>query len=478
MNGKLLDLSADTLLKKFGAGSHKPGSGSAAVLQGMLSAQLILTVIELTTDEKRKSDYQSVLSQLIEMSNDINNRIYPRLEVLFQQDSEQFDVAIQLRVARDNEKRFKRQVALKQQAKDALKLATETPLEIAKLCIELADYATFLFNNAFRSARGDSGVALNGVIAVIPGCLSIIDLNLLSIDDEAWVEEIEISTKDLKFQYERLLSVANKNLSSLENELEVNQSFQKEIKLLQATRFSNSNLSNAAIEDIAIKVQNLMWKYRNTIWKKKRPETPREILRPNIAFEKLLDYKVLKRDTLGEYDLSGEIVEIAGIIDNDNKAVGISKNFPPHIQNFTLAHELGHALLHKQNVLHRDRALDGTSGIVRAAIEIQADKFATYFLMPKKQVVKAFQEQFSMDKFVLNEDSIFALTGDTLRSFRVKHRSLRDLSRFIASAEYLYATPFKSIAEVFNVSTEAMAIRLEELDLIEFESIPATAMSF
>lgn len=478
MNGKLLDLSTDTLLKKFGAGSHKPGSGSAAALEGMLSAQLILTVIDLTADEKRKNDYQLILPQLSEMSSEINNRIYPRLEILFQQDSEQFDAAIQLRVARDSEKGFRRRNALEQQAKDALKLATETPLEIAKLCIDLANYAAFIFSNGFRSARGDSGVALNGLIAVVSGCLSIIELNLLSIDDEAWVNTIKPATKDLKFQYERLLLLANEHLLTLEKEVEVYQSFQKEVKILQTRRLSNSNLTNTAIEEVAISVQNLMWKYRNTIWKKKKPENPREVLRPNIAFEKLLNYKVIKRDTLGEYDLSGELVEIAGIIDNDKKAVGISKNFTPYIQNFTLAHELGHALLHKQNVLHRDRALDGTSATARAPIELQADKFASYFLMPKKQVIKLFQELFQLEKFMLNEDNVFALTGESLKTFRAQYRNSREISRFIASAEFLYGAPFKSIAEVFGVSTEAMAIRLEELGLVEFESIVAPEMSF
>lgn len=41
----LIDYSAKELLEKFGAGNHKPGSGSAAAFQGLLSAQLIRTFI-------------------------------------------------------------------------------------------------------------------------------------------------------------------------------------------------------------------------------------------------------------------------------------------------------------------------------------------------------------------------------------------------------------------------------------------------
>jgi formiminotetrahydrofolate cyclodeaminase/Zn-dependent peptidase ImmA (M78 family) len=479
MNGKLIELPTEKLLEKFGAGNHKPGSGSAAALQGLLSAQLILTVIDLTSDGKRISDYQSILAQLSVMSSDINTRIYPRLQKLFQQDSEQFDSAIQLRIARDNEKGFKRRTELDQQAKDALKLAIETPIEVAKLCVELADFAIFIFNNAFKSARGDSGVALNSAVAVVAGCLSIIELNLLSIDDEEWIKKIKLATKELKLQYERLLSLANNSLLVLEIEVEVNQSLQNEIKKFQTNKLNKPNLSNNDIEEVARKAQIILWNYRNTIWKKKKPENPREILKPHVAFEKLLNYRVIKRETLGTYDMSGESIEIAGIIDNGKKAVGISKKFSSSTQNFTLAHELGHALLHKQTVLHRDRAMDGSSGLIaREPIEYQADKFASYFLMPEKQVKKLFQEIFLIEKFFPNEDNVFALTGGSLSSFRSNCRNLRELSRIIASAESLYGNPFKSMAEVFNVSIGAMAIRLEELGLVEFESAVKATMSF
>jgi len=479
MNSKLIELPTEKLLEKFGVGSHVPGSGSAAALQGMLSAQLILTVINLTSEGKRANVYRSILPQLKEMASTINDRIYPVLQTLFQQDSEQFDSAIQLRVARDNESGFMRGKDLDRKAQDALKSATETLIGVAKLCIELADDANFIFNYAFRSARGDSGVALHSAVAGIAGCLSIINLNRLSIDDESWIETIQRSSKEIKVEYERLLSLANDNQIVLENEVNEFQALQADVRVLEKYKLNIRDLSNREIEAVAKKVQNMLWKYRDTIWKRKKPENPLEILQPQIAFEKLLKYKVFKREKLDPYQLSGEFVEIAGIIDNVKKAVGISTLYPVDIQNFTLAHELGHALIHKQTVLHRDRPLDGSDGnMARDRIEFQADKFATYFLMPEKQVRSVFEQIFSMGKFIPNDDTVFALNGGRLESFLLKCRNLRDLSRIIASADSFYGVPFRSMASLFNVSNGAMAIRLEELELVEFVPSVNSSLSF
>ena len=88
MDGKLLDIATGRLLGKFGAGNHKPGSGSASALQGMLSAQMLLTVIDLTNDPKRRKNYAEYLPKLLKIKQEIESRIYIRLEYLFQTDSE------------------------------------------------------------------------------------------------------------------------------------------------------------------------------------------------------------------------------------------------------------------------------------------------------------------------------------------------------------------------------------------------------
>src|SRR5579872_7203451 len=104
MNEKLLNISVEKLLEKFGAGDHKPGSGSAAAFQGMISAKLLVTVISLTGEGKRREKYSKWMPELLKMDADIQERIFPELTKLFQEDAIQFDETIKLREARNTEK--------------------------------------------------------------------------------------------------------------------------------------------------------------------------------------------------------------------------------------------------------------------------------------------------------------------------------------------------------------------------------------
>ena len=103
MNIPLLGITTEKLLEKIGAGNHKPGSGSAAALQAMISSKLLITVINLTDDDEHRKYYLEVLPGLLKLDNEIRERIYPRLTELFQNDSIQFDKTIKLRKARNKE---------------------------------------------------------------------------------------------------------------------------------------------------------------------------------------------------------------------------------------------------------------------------------------------------------------------------------------------------------------------------------------
>jgi formiminotetrahydrofolate cyclodeaminase/Zn-dependent peptidase ImmA (M78 family) len=465
---KLIDIPAGKLLDKFGAGNHKPGSGSAAAYNGMLSAQLIKTVIEITTEDKRLAEYGEYFLKLEKMKSRIETHIYPSLATLFQKDSEQFDKAIKLRKRRDNHPDKEIKKKLSQEALQELKPATEMPIEIAKLCKELAYFAAYVFDNGYRAVRGDSGVALHGAVAAIGGCLAIIDLNLISFGSDDWVRKIRAESKLLRIDYEKLLDETKRRLDYLKQETDKKYAYKSEIEKIISTTKNSGKLTYAEIEDIVTKLQNTIWIYRDLIWKKEIPTTPRKVLNPRNAIQ-ILGYFFNEEETLGHNMVNGEMYEIAGIIDNQKKIISISKKFAPEIRNFTSAHELGHALLHRQRILHRDRPLDGSKiAGSRDKKEKQAERFASYFLMPRKQVRDYFQELYKLEKFVINEMTAIALGLGRTTEIRAKYKNLRSLSKLIASTEYFNGRSFSSLAKIFNVSVEAMAIRLEELELVDY----------
>jgi Zn-dependent peptidase ImmA (M78 family) len=218
------------------------------------------------------------------------------------------------------------------------------------------------------------------------------------------------------------------------------------------------------IEQKAKELQRKIWRNKDKIWGASRPTDPVDMLDPSVAL-KLIGYSFDLDESLGQYHNHGRLLEAAGLIDSQSRSVRISRQFKSDIRIFTTAHELGHALLHEARGLHRDRPLNGTTRS-RDVIEFEADKFATYFLMPEKLVKARFADLFATDLFVVNEETAFGLSLCSLNDFNKKCKTLRDLSRLLSSAERYNGIHFISLASQFRISIEAMAIRLEELGLL------------
>src|SRR5690606_21274445 len=136
MANKLLECSVEKLLKEFGAGNPTPGSGSAAALQGMLVANLLITVIKLTTKEGRKG-YDGVRQRFLAFEEEIVLRILPQLQDLFEEDSDVFDKNIAIKKERDIEEEPVLKNELKRHAQEITKRSIEIPLTIASLCLRL-----------------------------------------------------------------------------------------------------------------------------------------------------------------------------------------------------------------------------------------------------------------------------------------------------------------------------------------------------
>lgn len=236
------------------------------------------------------------------------------------------------------------------------------------------------------------------------------------------------------------------------------------------SQFTNSRYDRD--EYIARRVREIqiqIWKERNSIWPDGVPASPIDMLDPVVGI-RLAGYDCDLPETLGMVPGKNASWEVAGIIDRASKRIRVSRSMPIETLRFTAAHELGHALLHNDLVMHRDRPIDGlrSNNVRRDPVEAEADKFAAYFLLPEKLVRERFRQVFAgMDVFVLTEDTVFAFDQVELRKAAEKCKNTRELSRALAKAKIFNGQACHSLSEQFGVSVETMAIRIEELGLVD-----------
>ena len=329
MTVDLIELPLSELLEKFGAGGHKPGSGSAAALQGLLSCQLLRTVISLSMQEKRRERYGNVWPELGDINEAIRDGIEPALMEAFQDDAVQFDQAIKARKARDNAKNQKRRYQLERQALQELIDATHIPFDIAENCLQLATHAIYVFKHGFQAARGDSEVAIGAALSGATGALAIIHLNLISFQGEAEIKPLLEKANELQQRVQHL----QREHQACDDELkhraeETNAQFHIKPKKLRNPGLLDSGLDFEQIEQIAGNIQNELWAQRADIWEDADFDSPLDVLQPDAAFASL-GYQFELQDFLGqEPDSDGAVYEIAGHIDKPEKYVAVSEQFP------------------------------------------------------------------------------------------------------------------------------------------------------
>lgn len=226
--------------------------------------------------------------------------------------------------------------------------------------------------------------------------------------------------------------------------------------------------SKESLEADVRNVHERVWSNRVSLWSEAAPSDPVELLDPEVALQ-LLGYNFQYVEGLGQMRGEGGPIEVAGLIDTVSKNVRVGRQFPAPVRRFTAAHELGHAVLHPHlGVLHQDKVLDG-AGVSNDPLEIEANRFATLFLMPAKLVRARFARVFLADQFTLTEETAFALSGYSSSVLAKSAKTLRALARRLAAAERYNGRQIVSLHTQFGVSREAMAIRIEELALVHVD---------
>lgn len=163
-------------------------------------------------------------------------------------------------------------------------------------------------------------------------------------------------------------------------------------------------------------------------------------------------------------------IRILGGLDVKNRIIKVNAAFDPYdnhkfqgLYHFTLAHEVGHEVLHAP-LLNRDSdAILCRSSHDFIPLEWQADFFAASLLMPRDLVLNAFKAMFgSLQPY--HSDSILlkaSLDPRFKKTVRAKRGNLSPMA--------IMEVTFEKLARIFAVSARAMVIRLKELGLLILE---------
>jgi formiminotetrahydrofolate cyclodeaminase len=465
MNEDLMSLPLRDLLQRFAAGNHKPGSGSAAALLGLISASLSKTVIALT--KNRGGKYENVQGELGGLLEEIESEIVPLLEKAFIEDSIQFGIVIQARNSRDEAETHSEWWQRSHVALTQMDAASRIALTIARASIRLSEISIAVFDKGFASARGDSEVAIEAAISGATGALSVVYLNLKDFRGEPYARDVLDEACELTEKAEFLQVELRKRMESLKDRaIKENKVLSLNAPTLLLKKKKKSQYSKTELSEIARNLQLELWKNRKEIWPHAEPVHPIHIIDPGVTF-RLHGYDYEEVTTLGIDRIDGENVEIAGYVDLEQRTARISKKFSLEMRRFTAAHELGHAILHNGAVMFRDRGLDGGPVTAnRPRSETEADSFAAFFLMPELQVNELFRMKYGVEAFVADKNTAFALGFQSLTAMKNRLPTLRHVSVHLATVDMYSGNPSRSLSDVFGVSPLALAIRIEELGII------------
>jgi formiminotetrahydrofolate cyclodeaminase len=224
-----LDLSAKELLKEFGEGSHIPGSGSANALSALLAIGMMKTVCKITLN---KPNYRNIHKYFHQFAEELTEKFEPLVEELFQNDIKVFDQVMKYRRLRDASTDESERENFHQKSLEELKIATEIQIQICEVCLKLFDSATAIFDRGYKAVRGDSGVAISGLLSASFGSLFVIFLNLKSFPESDWLENTQIKAEALAKQ------LVNSQATGFEKILDLHEELKKPNKHFKDNLFS------------------------------------------------------------------------------------------------------------------------------------------------------------------------------------------------------------------------------------------------
>ena len=180
----LVDKSVRQLLDAFAAPTPTPGGGSAAALAGAVSASLLVMVAAMPKTKSGTPEERAVLDGALPALKELG----ATLTGLVDRDAASYDAVVaayRLPKSTDDEKAIR-----KQAVRDAMRLATEVPMETARAAAALVKLGRDVAENGNQNARTDAAVAIQMAATAVAGASANAEINLDGVGDEDYAGRI------------------------------------------------------------------------------------------------------------------------------------------------------------------------------------------------------------------------------------------------------------------------------------------------
>lgn len=180
------------LLDAFASNEPVPGGGSAAALAGAIGVSLLVMVAGIS---KTRTGAPEEAADLAEASARLRP-LRDELLSLVDEDSAAYEsVMAAMRLPKETEPQKQARRAAIQ---DAMRAATEVPLETMRVCQQALRGALVVAGAGNRNASSDTGVAVELLVAAVTGASMNVDVNVKSLTDAAFAGRVAEERAELE----------------------------------------------------------------------------------------------------------------------------------------------------------------------------------------------------------------------------------------------------------------------------------------
>jgi formiminotetrahydrofolate cyclodeaminase len=196
--GTFFDKSLRDAISVAASNEPTPGGGSVSAMVACFGVAMTAMVCNLTLGKEKFKDVEPQVQEIV----DTSYGLLKKLEELVDADMSDFgDFMATLRMPKATDEEKAARTAAMQKA---LKSATDTPMEIARVCLKALEITDKLAPIGNKMAISDAGVAAVVAEAALNGVLLSADINLPMIKDEEYVKKTVAEKEQMVAEAKRL----------------------------------------------------------------------------------------------------------------------------------------------------------------------------------------------------------------------------------------------------------------------------------